>query len=304
MKQIVLLSILLALAVGCLVATQVPNFSQEKLVTVAASEQTVSTRTEPINITGAELPVLTAAGILVFDETSGIALYSKNEHEQLLPASTTKIMTAYTAIKNYGLNDVITVPLLKVDGQKMRLFYGERMSVESLLYGLLVYSANDAAEVLAYHFPGGRAAFIDEMNRNVARLGLKDTHFETPTGLDADHQYSSAFDLAMLAKTALTDPIFARIVATKDIDLHAVDGLGDHKLKNVNVLLGTVPGVLGVKTGWTENARENLVTAVERNGHRVHIVLLGSNDRFGETLSLINWVYDNFEWRTVNYINP
>ncbi len=304
MKHLVLLSILLLISIACLAATQIPDFTNEKLVTVEASEQLLLTRIEPINTRGVSVPILSASSILVFDQTSGTAIYSKNEHARLLPASTTKIMTAYTAIRNYALNDVVTVPSLVVEGQKMKLFRGEKISVESLLYGLLVYSANDAAEVLASHFPGGRAAFIDEMNRNAQSMGLVDTHFLTPTGLDAEGQYSSTFDLTMLAKFALEDPIFARIVATKDIDIHAVDGLGDHKLKNVNVLLGTVPGVLGVKTGWTENARENLVTAIERNGHRVYIVMLGSDDRFGETLSLINWVYDNFEWKTINYIKP
>lgn len=303
MKRIVLLSILLLVSAASAIAVQIPSISQEKFTSVAASEPKLSTRIEPSNTTGAPLPFLTANSVLVFDETSSTAIYAKNEHVRLLPASTTKMMTAFTAIKHFDLNEVITVPKVSVDGQKMRLYAGEKMTVESLLYGLLVFSANDAAEVLALHFPGGRAAFIDEMNKNAEELGLVDTHFLTPTGLDAEGQYSSAYDLATLSRFALNDPVFARIVGTKNVDIHAVDGLGNHNLKNVNELLGTVPGVLGVKTGWTENARENLVTAVERNGHRVHIVLLGSDDRFGETKSLISWVFDNFEWRSIQFLS-
>lgn len=303
MKRIVLLSILLLISAASIVVTQIPSMTQEKVTSVAASEPNLSTRIEPTNTTGAPLPFLTANSVLVFDETSGTAIYAKNEHARLLPASTTKMMTAFTAIKNFPLHEVITVPKIVVDGQKMRLYAGERLTVESLLYGLLVFSANDAAEVLAAHFPGGRSDFIDEMNKNAQELGLSDTHFLTPTGLDAEGQYSSAYDLATLSRFALSDPVFARIVGTKNVDIHAVDGLGNHNLKNVNELLGTVPGVLGVKTGWTENARENLVTAVERNGHRIHIVLLGSDDRFGETKALISWVYDNFEWRPIRFLS-
>lgn len=246
-------------------------------------------------------PVLSAQGALAVDLNSGINLYEKNPDVKLLPASTTKIVTALVVLDSYPLDQVITVGRLNVIGQKMGLFSGEQITVENLLYGLLVYSANDAAEVLAANYPGGYDAFIVAMNQKAKDLSMINSNFQNPVGLDGVNQITTAKDLIRVSEVAMRNPIFAKIVGTKSITLTDTTGKISYKLKNINELLDTVPGVMGVKTGWTENARENLVTYIERDGHKVMIALLGSQDRFGETKELINWIFTNYNWQEVKY---
>jgi D-alanyl-D-alanine carboxypeptidase len=196
---------------------------------------------------------------------------------------------------------VIKVGNVSVEGQKMRLVPGEEIKVSDLLYGLLVYSANDAAEVLAQNYMGGREAFIDAMNIKAKELNLNHSHFTNPAGLDDDTLTSTAKDLTRVATIAMQNPYFSEIVRTKEKVVKSVDGKIVHRLTNVNELLGKVDGVMGVKTGWTENARENLVTYVDRNNHKIMIAILGSQDRFGETKELINWIFKSYEWQEVKY---
>ncbi|MDO8551240.1 MAG: D-alanyl-D-alanine carboxypeptidase family protein [bacterium] len=250
----------------------------------------------PVNATGTMPPELTARGILIMDPLSAVRLLEKNINEELPTASTAKMMTALVAIDQFGPQDVLVVPKLVDQGQDIKLFEGEQMTAENILYGLLVASANDAAETFAANYPEGKESFINKMNEKAFKLGLKNTHFTNPAGLDEQGEYTSAFDLAILAKQALYNPYFARIVSTQAIDLTSVDGKSVHKISNINQLLGKVEGVNGVKTGWTDNAGECLVTSIDRDGRKIIIVVLGSKDRFGETEKLINWVYSNFKW--------
>lgn len=250
----------------------------------------------PVLKAGVLRPAFSAKAIYAVDVDSGKILIARNTNEPVLPASTTKIATALVALEHYNLDTVLTVGEIDVEGQTMELVPGERLSIDSLLYGLLVFSANDAAEVLAGNYPGGRDNFVAEMNRLAQRLGLKNTHFTNPAGLDAYLHFSTAKDLAILAAHAVTNPVFAEIVATPKIDVTSIDGEVVHKLVNINQLVGNVPGVLGVKTGWTINAGESLVTLVERDGKRAVISVLGSNDRFGETEKLIDWIFASYSW--------
>jgi serine-type D-Ala-D-Ala carboxypeptidase (penicillin-binding protein 5/6) len=233
------------------------------------------------------------------DLDSGVSLYEKNPDTKLLPASTTKIVTALTALDSYQMDQVITVGKINIVGQKMGLFQGEQLTFENLLYGLLVYSANDAAETLAESYPAGYDAFILAMNAKAADLSMTNSHFDNPVGLDTDDQHSTAKDLIRASEVAMRNPEFAKIVGTKSINFTDVSGKIKYNLKNINQLLGVVPGVMGVKTGWTENARENLVTYIERDGHKVMIAVLGSQDRFGETKELIDWIFANYKWQEV-----
>lgn len=245
-------------------------------------------------------PILSAQGALAADINSGVSLYEKNPDQALLPASTTKIITALVSLDYYNLDQILTVgPKIKVDGQKMGLYPGEQLRVEDLLYGLLVYSANDAAMVLAQNYNGGYVAFIDAMNAKAVELSMENTRFDNPVGLDGAHQRSTAKDLVRASEVAVRNPEFAKIVGTKQITVKDATGKTTYNLRNINELLGSVPGVLGVKTGWTENARENLVTFVERDGHKVMIAVLGSQDRFGETKELIDWIFANYRWEEV-----
>lgn len=247
----------------------------------------------------ASFPILSGQAALVVDISSGVSLYEKDPDKRLLPASTTKIITALVALDNYSLGDILKVGQIKIDGQKMGLRYSEEISVENLLYGLLIYSANDAAEVLAQGYMGGRETFVDEMNQKAKDLHLENSLFSNPSGLDGHGHFTTARDLLTVSEYAMKNPEFAKIVSTKEKTIKSVDGKISHKLVNINELLGKVEGVLGVKTGWTENARENLVTYIERDSHKVMLVLLGSQDRFGETKELIDWIFNNYSWEEV-----
>jgi D-alanyl-D-alanine carboxypeptidase len=253
----------------------------------------------PLLKENAKYPIVSAQSVMVIDLDSGVTLYEKDPNKALLPASTTKILTALVALDTYEVSQVLKVGKVSVEGQKMGLVQGEDMTFIDLLNGLLIYSANDAAEVLAQNHPAGRSVFIGLMNKKVKDLGLTNSHFTNPVGLDDGAQYSTTRDLAIVAKYAMDIPLFAEIVGTKEKTVKSVDGRFVHRLVNINKLLGEVPGVLGVKTGWTENARENLVTYVNRNNRKIMVVVLGSSDRFGETKELIEWIYSNYNWEEV-----
>lgn len=250
----------------------------------------------PKNLGKLPPPELTAAGVVIVDVDSGVTLYKKNAEEKFQPASTTKIMTALVVLDHYPLDQVIAVTSTKPEGRNMGLIRGERLTVESLLSGLLVHSANDAAYVLAENYPGGIDAFVQAMNDKARDLHLTQTHFTNPTGLEDDNHYMSARDLALLSIVALQNPIFAKIVSIRAITVADVKYMYFHDLTNVNQLLGKIPGVAGLKTGWTENARECLVTLQVKEKGRLLTVLLRSADRFGETEKLLTWVGQNFDW--------
>lgn len=287
-----------------LIATSVISLSQPEpsIFSFASSKSLRKFAPLPIISDSSTFPVLSAQGALVVDLESGISLYEKNPDKALLPASTTKIVTALVAMDYYKMDTVLKVGKIKVEGQKMGLRMEEEMAVRDLLYGLLVYSANDAAEVLAENYPGGREGFIFSMNAKAKGLSLSNTLFRNPTGLDGNDQVTTARDLIRVSSVAMRNADFAEIVGTKEKTVTSVEGIS-HKLTNINELLGVVPGVMGVKTGWTENARENLVTYIERDGHKVMIALLGSQDRFGETKELIEWIFGNYQWKEVRLEN-
>ena len=254
----------------------------------------------PTNVTGTYPgSEVTATGVVVLDVNSGVFMYRRNPEEELSPASTTKILTAMVALDSYHLDDVVTVHTVTNDGQAMGLFSGEQMTVENLLYGALVYSGNDAAYTLAEHYPGGVTSFVAAMNAKAEKLHLTHSSFTNPVGYDDPQHKTTPEDLARLARVALENKEIAKIVAIPQITVSDVTHTYFYPLKNVNDLLGKIPGVAGIKTGWTEEAGENLVTLVSRGGHSVIIVVLHSDDRFGDTEKLIDWVFNSYRW--VNY---
>lgn len=240
--------------------------------------------------------VLSAGGVVVLDVDSGTVLYERNMDMQFSPASTTKVLTALVALDYYNLDDVLTVKTLVNNGQDMGLVAGERITVENLLYGALIQSGNDAAYTIAENYPGGVEAFVEEMNNKAIVLQLTSSNFTNPMGYDNEHHKMTPRDLALLARIALKNPVVSKMVSIPDITISDVTHTYFHNLSNVNQLLGKIPGVAGIKTGWTEEAGENLVTLVERKNHGVIIVIMKSEDRFGETALLIDWVFDNYEW--------
>lgn len=244
---------------------------------------------------GAEI---TATGVVVYDTGSGVFLYRRNEDIFFSPASTTKILTALVALDTYQLDDVLTVKSV-IDGQNMGLISGERMTVENLLFGTLVASANDATYTLAENYPGGVTKFVEAMNDKAKALHLDSSTFTNPVGFDDARHKMTPMDLARLASFALSNKTIAKIVAIPQITISDVTHTYFHSLKNINELLGKIPGVGGIKTGWTEEAGENLVTLVDRNGHHIIIVVLKSKDRFGDTARLIDWVFLSHVWQEV-----
>jgi D-alanyl-D-alanine carboxypeptidase len=172
----------------------------------------------------------------------------------------------------------------------MGLVPGTRLTIRTLLFGLLLPSGNDAAEQLARSVGGSRAEFIAGMNDTVAELGLRDTHFTNPSGLDAPNHYASAYDLAHLARVAMRDPTFREIVGTP---AYAADGFD---LRGHNPLLGVLPGADGVKTGTTDQAGRVIVGSVERNGQRVYCVLMHSDDLLADCTALVDWAWSAFRW--------
>lgn len=253
----------------------------------------------PINKNASSLPEISARSAIIVDVNSSVVLFQKYPNQRLLPASTTKIMTAILALENYRLDQILTVGQVKIDGNSIKLLPGEQMTVENLLYGLLVGSGNDAAEVLAENFPEGKTGFIWAMNQKAQQLQLTNTHFTNPVGYDEEGHYSTAADLAQLTLKAIQNPVFSRMVSTEKLTITDVSGTINHPLKNTNELIGELAEVKGVKTGWTQNAGECLVSLIEKNNEKLISVILASNDRFGETKTLIKWIFENFEWQAI-----
>lgn len=244
-----------------------------------------------------DLPAVSARNVFIMDRDSKVVLFAKDADQQVPQASTTKMMTALVVLDHYPLDRVITVTRAYPIGENIGFQPGEKITVEQLLYAMLVQSGNDAAEILAENFPGGRAAFVAAMNAKAQDIHLDNTHFQNPTGIDEDGHYSTAADLARLGDFAMRNSVFAKIVGTKSAVVSSVDYSVSHVLNNINELLGQVAGVTGIKTGYTEGAGQSLVTLVERNSHPVIIVVLGSQDRFGDSRRLIDWIFGNFTWQ-------
>lgn len=242
-------------------------------------------------------PQVSAKAVLIEDLDSNNLLFVKNSNLRLPIASTTKIMTALIASEQFRPNEILTVPdLSNIPGSHMGLQAGETLMLRSILYGMLLNSGNDAAYTVSYNYPGKTFAFVNAMNQKVLQLNLLDTHFDNPAGFDSIDHYSSAADLAKISKVAIEDPQLQRIFSTKETIVYSSDKAVVHSLKNLNKLLD-IPGVIGIKTGTTPLAKENLVGLVERDGHKILTVVLNSNDRFGESTQLIDWVFVNYEWK-------
>jgi serine-type D-Ala-D-Ala carboxypeptidase (penicillin-binding protein 5/6) len=241
-------------------------------------------------------PVFTAQAVYVLDLDSNTVLFSRNSKETLFPASLTKIMTAVVALEHYSKDQILTVKTADLSiGNTMELKPGDKLTTMDLIYGLLVASGNDAALALAENFPGGYSQFVVAMNKKAEELNLTKTHFNNTSGVEDIGHITTAHDLAILSQYALKNATFRQVVGTKQKEITSIKE-NKYSLFSTNELLGEVEGVLGVKTGWTPEAGECLITLVNQDSHPVLIVLLGSEDRFGETVGMIDWVYESFSW--------
>ncbi len=252
-----------------------------------------------------------AKSAILLDVDTKYPLYLKNERAEVPIASLSKIMTALVSLESYKLDDTITVDKkdLNIIGSKIHLFNNEKISVHSLLYGLLVSSGNDSAYVLAANMAISDDhrydAFVEKMNQKANKLGLYHTKFYDPAGLE-DKGHSTAYDLAILSAYALQDPNFAEIVKTAKKDITSNDGKIIHKLTNSNRLIIPEESLyyqpaIGVKTGYTEGAGHCLVAAASNNNHQILSVVLNTNypskaESARISKELLQWGYHSYSW--------
>ena len=228
----------------------------------------------------AEAVEVSAAAAVLMDADSGRLLYEKNGEKRMLIASTTKLMTALVALEQGGLQQEITVTGGHMaEGSSMYLRPGEKLTLETLLYGLLLSSGNDAALAVT-ECMGGAVPFVARMNEKAAELGMENTHFANPNGLDDEAHYSTAEDMAKLAAAAMDDPVLRRVASTRTARI------GGRTLTNHNKLLSRVEGCVGLKTGYTRAAGRTLVSCAERDGVRLVAVTLQAGDDWNDHASL------------------
>lgn len=231
-----------------------------------------------------------ALSYIVYDPLTRTVVLSKNPNLRMSPASSIKILTALVALDVYDLNHNLSAIPAGFDESKMGLYSGEVISVESLLYGLLLNSGNDAAKTIAYNFPNGYNAFVIAMNRKAKELGLNESYFVDPSGY-MDSNYSTAFQMALLAAHAMKDETIREIVRTRIKTVYDSTGLTAHRLTNLNELLSDTR-VNGIKTGFTNEAGGVLITGYNHNGRELIIVVMKSQDRFSDTRKIINEVVE------------
>ena len=257
-------------------------------------------------------PAIGAEAAILMDADTGQILYAKNIDERLMPASTTKIMTCLTAIKRgANMSDVITVSQAAIDandpeGSNMGLYAGEQLTLEEIMTGILVCSANEGCNALAEHMAGSMDGYVDYMNDEAAKMGLTNTHFVTTNGLpDPDH-YTTARDLATIAREFFSYDVLCRLSSTPYVELEETDTHKAHSLYSKNKLYKNrdyeYPYLLGSKTGYTDDARQTLVSAAEKDGTRLICVILMEEApyQFEDTVNLFDYGFANFSYSRIS----
>lgn len=249
-------------------------------------------------------PIINSKSGLIYDRKSERVMWGKNYNKRVAMASTTKIMTCIIVLENSNLNDEVTISskAAGTGGSRLGLKKDDKITIYDLLYGLMLRSGNDAAVALAEHVGGDKEGFAKIMNSKAKELGLKDTHFVTPHGLDDPEHYTTAYELAKITDYALKNEKFAKIVSTKNYTI-SINGYSK-ELVNTNELLGYLQGVNGVKTGFTNNAGRCLVTSVNRDEFEIITVVLGADTkkiRTADSVKLIEYAYKNY--RHINIEN-
>lgn len=254
-----------------------------------------------------EIPDVNSRSCVVLDRNSSMVLYGKNEKNKVKMASTTKIMTAIVVLENFSLDTTIEVSkkAANTGGSRLGLKTGDKISIRDLLYGLMLCSGNDAAVCLAENTAGSVPEFSNLMNAKAQELGLTNSHFESPHGLDSDGHYTTAYELALLSNYALKNSTFLKIVGTKNYTV-TINGY-PKTLSNTNELLGNLNGVYGVKTGFTNGANRCLVTACKRGNMDIICVVLGAdtkNFRTKDSIKLIEYSFKTYEYFNIkDFVN-
>lgn len=275
---------------------------QYVLANLEEEEETISTKEieetiESANISNGQ-PKLNSRIGLIYDRTSGRILYEKNGNKQTPMASTTKIMTAIVVVENSNLKDIVTIgtKAAGTGGSRLGLKKNDKITVKDLLYGLMLRSGNDTAIALAIHVGGSVEGFAELMNKKAEELGLCNSHFLVPHGLDVQEHYTTAYELAKIADYALNIKEIKEIVGAKIYNV-SINGK-TRTITNTNELLGSLNGVYGVKTGFTNGAGRCLVTSCKRGDLDIITVILGADTKRIRTLdsiSLIEYAYKNYQ---------
>lgn len=254
----------------------------------------------PTSIARSSPPNIQAQAAILIDAKTGQILYEKNSHVRNAPASTTKVLTAIIAIESGRLDDEVKVSprAANTAGSSMHLSTGQMISMRELVTGLLLRSGNDAAVAIAEHLAGSVENFVAIMNAKAQLLEASNSHFANPHGLSAVGHYSTAFDLAWIARYALTNPIFSTIVNTKETNIEWLDRKGkehDQSLRNTNKLLWLLEEADGVKTGTTNQAGPCLIASATRANQRLIAVVLHDHSRWYDAMQLLKYGFDSFE---------
>ena len=246
---------------------------------------------------GATPPAVQAGSFVVADLDTGTVLAAKAPHAKLRPASTLKTLTALVLLPRLNKADVVvgSDDDAGIEGSKVGVYPGLRYSVDLLFQGMFLASGNDAVHALAQHDQGGIPATIDRMNKKATEIGALDTHVTDPTGLDADGQVSSAYDLALFAQAGLGRPDFAKYASTKYTNFPLAK-TGTYQVANQNKLLFNYDGALGIKTGYTTLARNTFIGAARRDGHTLVVTLMNSPHGITEDATkLLDWSFRNYQ---------
>ena len=253
-----------------------------------------------IIISSASEVTTSARAATLYEPLTDTFLYSKNQNARLPMASTTKIMTALVAIENYPLDTEVKIAdeACGIEGSSLYLRAGESMTMRELLYGLMLRSANDAAAAIAYAVAGSVSNFADMMNARAEKLGLTDTHFANPHGLDDEEHYTTARELAIISAEAIKNPTFKEIVSTYK---KTISGPDDTKrlVVNHNKLLNMYDGAIGMKTGYTKKCGRCLVGAAERDGLTFISVTIDAPDDWNDHMRMLDYGYSLMEMRSI-----
>lgn len=254
----------------------------------------------PILDSSVSQPIISAKSAAVFDTHSSRFLYEKDSEHKLPIASLTKVMSAVVVIENLVMDDIVTISeeSIKVDGEKQDLYLGEKMSVRNLLKLALIESSNDAAYALASYSNSKGIDFVSAMNIKAGVLGMADSHFIDPAGLN-DNAYSTVQDLVKLVQYSLNYQEIWDISAEKMAIVESSDEKIKHTAQSTNRLIGLIKDLIGGKTGYTEGAGQCmiLVTNAPNYPSKIISVVLGSHDRFGDTQKLIDWTRQAYKWK-------
>lgn len=254
----------------------------------------------PGHIAASAPPKINAESAILMDAKTGQVLYEKNSRTRGAPASTTKVLTAIIAIESGHLNDEVTVSMRAAStaGSSMHLSAGQVISLQELVTGLLLRSGNDAAVAIAEHLAGSVENFVSLMNHKAELLGALNSHFANPHGLTAAGHYSTAFDLAWITRYALNNPVFAKIVDTRETNIEWLDRRGkEHaqSLRNTNKLLWLLEEVDGVKTGTTNQAGPCLISSATRGNQQLIAVVLHDHSRWNDSIGLLTYGFNAYE---------